>query len=270
MVPPTQMKLFVINLDRQEGRLRRMAEMFDAMGLQFTRVSAVDGRQLSEETIKRWCGGASFGEVRPGATACFLSHRGCWQRIIDEALPYAAIFEDDLHLGDDAAALFANGDWVPEEADIVKVETMRQPTRLDKTLIAAPGRRKLYRLAGKHIGAGGYVVTRKGAEKLLKMSETFADPVDHFLFNPELPFASSLVTFQLSPAICMQDFFLKEPAAIVGLGSDLHHERSQDRLSRAEKLWREAKRPFARFYGFLHRKVSTLLTDKQWVVVEFR
>lgn len=265
-----QMKLFVINLDRQEGRLRRMAEMFDGMGLQFTRVSAVDGGQLSEETIKHWCGGASFGEEQPGATACFLSHRGCWQRIIDEALPYAAIFEDDLHLADDAATLFANGDWVPDQADIVKVETMRQPTRMDKRPIAALGARKLYRLAGKHIGAGGYVVTRKGAEKLLKMSETFCNPVDHFLFDPELPWASSFVTFQLSPAICMQDFFLKEPAAVLGLGSDLHAERSRERLSLRQKLWRETKRPFSQLYGFLHRRASTLLTDKQWVVVKFR
>ena len=264
------MKLFVINLDRQEGRMRRMAAMFEGMDLQFTRVSAVDGRQLSEETIRQWCGVASFGEVRPGATACFLSHRGCWQRIVDEGLPCAAIFEDDLHLGDDAVALFANGDWVPEEADIVKVETMRQPTRMDKTPVAAPGARKLYRLAGKHIGAGGYVVTRKGAEKLLKMSETFSDPVDHFLFNPELPFASSLVTFQLSPAICMQDFFLKEPAAVLGLGSDLHEERTQEKAKGLAKLWREVKRPLFQLSGYLQRKLSTMLTDKQWAVVEFR
>lgn len=263
------MKLFVINLDRQEGRLRRMAAMFDAIGLQITRVSAVDGRQLSEETIRRWCRGAALGETRRGATGCFLSHRGCWQRIIDEKLPYAAIFEDDLHLGDDVAPLFANGDWVPEEADVVKIETMRQPTRMGKTPIAAPAGRKLYRLAGKHIGAGGYVVTRKGAEKLLKMSETFGDPVDHFLFNPELPSALSIVTFQLVPAVCMQDFFLKEPAAVIGLGSDLHEER-YERLSGRKKLWREVKRPFAQLYGLLRRKLSTLLTDKQWVVVEFR
>jgi glycosyl transferase family 25 len=263
------MKLFVINLDRQEERLRRMAAMFDAIGLQLTRVSAVDGRQLSEETIKRWCRGSVLGAARPGATACFLSHRGCWQRIVDEALPYAAIFEDDLHLGNDVAALLANGDWVPENADVVKLETMRQPTRMGKTPLAAPGARKLYRLAGKHIGAGGYLVTRKGAEKLLKMSETFSDPVDHFLFNPELPSASSLVAFQLTPAICMQDFFLKEPAAVIGLGSDLHEER-YERLDGRRKLWREVKRPFAQLFGLLRRRISTLLTDKQWAVVEFR
>jgi glycosyl transferase family 25 len=185
-------------------------------------------------------------------------------------LARAAIFEDDLHLADDAGSLLRTGEWVPEEADFVKLETMRQPTRVEKTPFAVLGTRRLHRLAGKHIGAGGYIVTRRGAEKLLGMSETFTNPVDHFLFNPELPWASSLTTFQLSPAICIQDFFLKEPAAVIGLGSDLHEERSQDRPQGLMKLWREVKRPFVQLARFAGRTVSTWLTDKKWVVVDFR
>ncbi|WP_309083169.1 glycosyltransferase family 25 protein [Chelativorans sp.] len=264
------MKLFVINLDRQPERLRRMARMLEGMGLSFSRVSAVDGAQLSEEAIGRWCGHASFGAMRPGAVACFLSHRECWRRVVDEGLPLAAVFEDDLHMADDAASLLANGDWVPEETDIVKLETMRQPTRVDKSPFAVVGARRLHRLAGKHVGAGGYIVTRKGAEKLLAMSQTFNCPVDHFIFNPEQPSASSLETLQLCPAICIQDFFLKDPAAVIGLGSDLHEERSQDRPRGLMKLWREAKRPSVQLANLVQRMASTWLTDKKWIVVDFR
>ncbi|MAI68498.1 MAG: glycosyl transferase family 25, partial [Rhizobiales bacterium TMED143] len=33
--------------------------------------------------------------LSPGEVGCFLSHRACWQRIVDQDLPYALIVEDD-------------------------------------------------------------------------------------------------------------------------------------------------------------------------------
>ena len=95
------MKLFVINLDRQPERLGRMKSLLEGLELQFSRVSAVDGKLLSEEEIRSWQGrDVGPHQLRAGETAVLLSHRQCWQRIVDEGLSCAAIFEDDLHLGD--------------------------------------------------------------------------------------------------------------------------------------------------------------------------
>ena len=173
------MKLFLINLDRQPDRLQRMAAMLGEAGLSFCRISAVDRERLSEDEIRRWrTDGATSRALQPGETACFLSHRECWRRIVDDALPCAAILEDDLHLAPDAGSLLRDDAWVPAEADIIKLETKLYPARVDKMPSATIGGRTLHRLRSKHAGAGGYILTREGAEKLLRMSGTFGDPVE--------------------------------------------------------------------------------------------
>ena len=264
------MKLFIINLDRQPERLGRMKLLFEGLGLRFNRVSAVDGKRLSEEEIRSWqSGDAGSRQLRAGETACFLSHRECWQRIVDEELSCAAIFEDDLHLGTDAAALLRSGAWVPEEADVIKIETKLKYARVDRSPLCKVGGRTLNRLRSRHAGAGGYIVTRKGAEKLLRMSETFSSPADQFIFNLDLPSAASLSTYQLLPAVCVQDLAWKESAMIVGLGSDLHDERTGEKLKGTSKLWREVRRPFLQLGGPIARLLSDASSDKKWVFVQF-
>jgi glycosyl transferase, family 25 len=258
-----KMKLFLINLDRRSDRLRHMTEILDGLGLPFTRISAVDGMQLPMGEVQRW------GSLPPGATACFLSHRECWKRVIHEALPYAIVLEDDLHLAPDAASLLCNGDWVPKEADVVKLETRVCRTRVDKAVAAAISGRSLHRLRSSHMGTGGYVVTRKGAERLLALSERLEAPVDHFMFNSGLPSAASLTTFQLVPAVCVQDSYIGQPSMVLGIESDLLDERGPTKLRGIGKFWRELKRPFVQFSGFVLRTVSGLLTDKKWVFVKF-
>lgn len=264
------MKLFVINLDRQPERLRRMESLFDGLGLRFSRVDAVDGQKLPVEEIRRLqSADAGSRELRAGETACFLSHRQCWQRIVDENLPCAAIFEDDLHLGSDAGALLSIEGWVPADADVVKIETKLQYARVDKAAAGAVNGRALHRLRSKHAGAGGYIVTRKGAEKLLDMSKTFPSPADQFIFNLDLPSAASLAIYQMLPAVCVQDFVVKEPSMIIGLGSDLHDERTGEKLKGLGKLWREIKRPFLQVGGHVARFLSNASSDKKWVFVRF-
>ena len=143
--------------------------------------------------------------------------------------------------GTDAAALLRSGAWVPEVADVIKIETKLGYARVDRSPVLKVRGRTLNRLRSRHAGAGGYIVTRKGAEKLLRMSETFSSPADQFIFNLDLPSAASLATYQLLPAVCVQDFVVKESAMIVGLGSDLHDERTGEKLKGMSKLWRECK-----------------------------
>ncbi|WP_011581448.1 glycosyltransferase family 25 protein [Chelativorans multitrophicus] len=257
------MKIFLINLDRRPDRLRHMTEILDGLGLPFTRLSAVDGMQLPMEEVQR------LGSLLPGATACFLSHRECWKRVVDEALPHAVVLEDDLHLAPDAASLLSHGEWVPTEADVVKLETRLCRTRVDKGVAAAIGSRSLHRLRSSHMGTGGYIVTRKGAERLLALSERLEAPVDHFMFNAGLHSAASLTTFQMVPAVCVQDSYIGRQSMVLGIESDLLDERPPTKPRGIRKLWRELKRPFFQFSGFAQRLASGLLTDKKWVFVKF-
>lgn len=264
------MKLFVINLDRQPERLSRIEQMFGELQLQFIRVSAVDRERLSIEEIRNWQSpDAGVRHLRSGETACFLSHRECWRRIVDEGLPYAAIFEDDIHLGIDAAALLRNGDWIPAAADIVKIETKLQYARVDRISVGKIGDRTLNRMRSKHAGAGGYILTRGCAEKLLRMSNFISSPVDQFMFNTELPSAASLALVQLLPAVCVQDYVDRKPVPTIGLGSDLHDERRLPKPRGAGKLWRLVERPIRKFGYRITRVLSNAVSDKRWVFVGF-
>lgn len=249
------MKVFVINLDRRPDRLAHMSGIFDGLRLKFDRISAVDGTK------------PSFSQyARPGEIACFLSHRECWRRIVEENLPSAAILEDDLHFAPGAAAILGSGAWVPPEADIIKIETMLRPTKLDKSPVACVSDRELYRLRSSHFGSAGYILTRQGAERLLNASETFNAPVDHFMFDVRTPFVRQSMILQLYPAICVQDFFLRHTKSSCQLGSDLHAERTT-KCKVLDKAWREARRPVVQFAKFAQRTGTNLFTGKKWSTV---
>lgn len=264
------MQLFLINLDRQPERLARMETLFAELGLALTRLSAIDGRRLDVDEAARWQAPRPDGRtLAMGETACFLSHRACWQRIVEDDLPAAAIFEDDLHVSADAGIFLKNHTWLPADADVVKIETKLQYARLDKAPASEIAGRGLYRLRSRHAGAGGYIVTRSGAEKMLASSARLSDPVDQFIFNPALSSSAALVIYQLLPAICVQDFVVKEPAMALGLGSDLHAERAARKPKGLEKLWREMKRPLVQLASAADRFFSNRFTARRWVFVHF-
>lgn len=259
------LKLFVINLDRRPDRLARMTEILAGAGLKFDRIRAVDGAELSSDEVNR-LGGDSCAPR--GETACFLSHRSCWQRIVDGDIPFAAIFEDDVHFGTDVATVFRTSDWLPEDADIIKLETMRRRARIDKTPIAFVGHRTLHRLHTFHPGTAAYIVTRRGAEKLLAESQKFDTPVDHFMFNFALRGAKAFSIFQVVPAVCCQDFFLRDTQSTIGLGSDLHNERTT-KLTASQKCLRELKRPLMQLFGIAQRAKCNLLGRERWMIIPF-
>jgi GR25 family glycosyltransferase involved in LPS biosynthesis len=99
-------------------------------------------------------------EIKPGAFACFISHRLAWQAMVDEGIPVALIAEDDSRVSqmnmDDIAdndLTFVNDracGWVPSG-------------NLDAIFGATP--------AVRGVGGDGYVLTQRGAQALLAQSE---------------------------------------------------------------------------------------------------
>lgn len=87
-------------------------------GLKVNKLSAVDGRSLSNEELKAVSTPMAMllqprGETSPlirmftlsllmlGVIGCFLSHRKFWQRVVDLNLHSAIVFEDDIQLVED-------------------------------------------------------------------------------------------------------------------------------------------------------------------------
>lgn len=149
-------------------------------------------------------GGLSKGEV-----ACFLSHRKCWQQIVEGIDEYSAIFEDDVIFSDKSAQYLQETDWIPEDADIVKLEVMTRKLIVDKVPAKKIDERVVTRFYTTNVGAAAYVISRYAAEKLLHMTENFYVPIDHFMFGNLFPYFKKFVCYQVMPAICIQDSVLR-------------------------------------------------------------
>lgn len=232
------MIVYVVNLDRAEQRMARMQALLEARGLVWRRIPAVDGRALSDETLDEWSIRHGDGErlLSPGEIGCLLSHREAWRLIVDSNEP-GIVIEDDLHLSADAHELMSAAAWLPADADLVKIETTGKTVAVDRRWITAGAGHHLVRLRGAHLGTGGYIVTPGAARRLLMTITRCDRAIDHLLFDPQSPIFHSLVTYQLNPALCIQDQFLTRDRA--GLDGEI------------ERSWAIHKAPMP-----LHRKLA--------------
>ena len=181
------MKCIVINLPRAEDRRQAMSKQFDALDIEFEIFNAIDWRDLSERDWALVDRKARDLEGRrplsDGMVACHLSHRMAMKSVAAGEDELAAIFEDDVTFApeigvalDALARLFASG-W---EFDFVFLH--RQS--MDKTWVPLKRVDENIRLGITKFsdwGAQGYVVSKKGASRLLKNCPKIVNRNDHTL-----------------------------------------------------------------------------------------
>lgn len=263
------MKVYLINLDRAEDRLLAMSKAFAEAGVEFTRIPAIDGKQLSDEKISSVVSEESYwGRLTPGEVGCFLSHRLCWQAIAEGDQPFGAVFEDDMLLGTRAGEVLSTISWMPNDADIVKLETAGSRIYLDKVVETQTGGCSIQRLRSSHYCAGGYILSRGAARRLLDDSQTFSEPVDDVLFSLRSVAAGNFVMYQIVPAICMQrSRNMSNPAdAMLPSSIEGRERKTMKQLSFGER---------ARLVAFKEsqsaiNKLFTILGKRECIVVEFK
>lgn len=209
------MKCYVINLDRSPQRLAGMTDVFEAANVQFERFPAVDGELLPAEQLKSLTlGRPDYRALTASEVGCLLSHRGCWQRIAAGSDTYAAVFEDDINLSRDGADCLRETSWIPNDADLVKLEAYQQQVWVGRRKhLATPASHSVTRLWSTHWGTAGYIVSRACAARLVKATERFSVTADDALFNPRYAVFRSAVVYQISPAVCVQRQFVSHSGA---------------------------------------------------------
>ena len=194
----------LINLDSRPDRLERFAARAAEIGLSFERRSACDGGLPHYAEAAARIPPTRIGEViGPRAIACLDSHRAVWSAIAEEH-PMGMIFEDDIYIADDVGAILDEPSWVPEDADMVRLETMNVRAALGPEVARTSTGRGVHRLRSIHMGNAGYVVTKAGARKLLEGTAQVFDTIDRMIFDFNTPFSRGLVTYQMAPAPCVQ------------------------------------------------------------------
>lgn len=252
--------VFLINLDRQPGRLRFMQAQLGAQGITPIRFPAVNGRDPAERARADV---ASYAQLTPGEIGCFESHRRLWQKMVDEGIEAAYALEDDMVVSDDFAQI-----TYPDEAlaqiDVIKVDFSPGKPAIygTRALEIAPGR-GIVRQLGTEISTGCYFITRRGAEKLLKLTANYMLPVDTMMFNAQSTAFGHLSVWKISPAAATQLSLageMNEPGAM--------HADFFDRIQGAARPERERglkaswRRLRVRLRRLLDRDTATLRRDR--------
>lgn len=175
------MQISVINLASHDARWRAAALQFSSVGLRPSRLEAVEGASLDPATRSLLYGEALneaqyHKALRAGEIGCYASHLAAWQQLLDSGQAAMAVFEDDVEIDVDLPQVLEAIARLATPFDIVKLigrsrEKIRERTPLlrDRDLIA-------YRRIPSLTGA--YVVTARGAAKLLARRRPFGRPVD--------------------------------------------------------------------------------------------
>ncbi|MBR9843561.1 MAG: glycosyltransferase family 25 protein [Rhodobacteraceae bacterium] len=203
---PGQHPIYFINLDRAPERAAYMTQGLSKLGLaaRVQRLPAVDARK----TLPRHAYAPSYKSIQwrmdVSEFACLESHRLGWQKMLDEGAEHAVILEDDLVFSPGFGAAL---DAILRDAppfDCIKLDGIAWRLRLGPEIPCGDvALRPLLQLA---ISAAAYVISRRGAQKMLAQTESYRDPVDLLLFDPRPDWTQ----YQAVPALCAQAMLLDE------------------------------------------------------------
>lgn len=226
------MHSFLINLDRSPDRLAFFTAQTEAAGIEFERVRAIDGRELTQQQQDAVNSRSfEFQPTNAGYTALFMTHRLIWQEIIDREMRHAAVFEDDAVLSAKIHESFRALDDEQLEFDIIKLETTSRKVVCSRDAFALRSGDTLQTLLSWHGGTAGYVVSARGARRLLALKEQLSDVIDQVMFNPLSSVCSQLNVLQMNPAACIQKDIL-DKASSDAFGTTIDREKSKKRLFR--------------------------------------
>ncbi len=172
-------RIYVIHRAEDEERAYFVERRYAEIGVDFEFFYATDGHNIEALAPFRNMVPKHFwgqDEIKPGAFACFLSHQRVWAAIADGKQDYAIIAEDDSAPSADFVKLWKKYKPLTNKFDLVflnnriaswikksnenmldAVESFRQAEMRHELNFRAPG-------------ADGYLITKKGAEKLLRLS----------------------------------------------------------------------------------------------------
>ena len=96
------------------------------------------------------------------------------------------------------------------------------------------------------MGTAAYIISKKAAEKLLKMTEKFYVPIDHVMFGVLFPYFQKLICYQTIPAICIQDAVLRGKNSLYQSTINTRKEQFFQRVRRLMGVGTKIKRELTR------------------------
>lgn len=176
-------KIFYINLAHRTDRNNNIIQQLKQLNLLHIveRIDAVNGKNLDINTIccrlithkgkyDVFYGKSNGLLLTKGAIGCALSHYKIYQKIVSENIPAALILEDDININNNFYNILQSyNQYIPKDYDILYVGYHDGCIKY-----FTPTNNQFYTKSSLVWGTFGYIVTRCGAEKLLKIF-----PINH-------------------------------------------------------------------------------------------
>ena len=199
---------YVISLTTEQKRRKHITEEFGKQNIPFVFFDAITP-EIIEETAKKFnitLDRSPKAKLSDEEIGCALSHIVLWDLALENNLNYINIFEDDIHLGENAKELLEI-DYISDDIHVLKLEANGK--MFFKKPQSVKCDRNIYPITVKQSGTAGYTVTAKGVKYLLELvkNKPLDVAVDSLVFEDFLHFKDYKIV-QLSPGICVQDFVL--------------------------------------------------------------
>jgi GR25 family glycosyltransferase involved in LPS biosynthesis len=198
---------YLINLDKATERLNFVRKSIEELGFLFTRISAVDGNNLSREKMESIIDLETYKKCfkmlpEPGTIGCALSHKKSWESFLKSDNEFAIIFEDDVSF--DPKELRKTVQEVLKKKklwDIVSFEVKHYGLPVKLTSLSFYKKLVFYLTNVTH--AGCYLINRYAAYQLLQKFYPIKMPVDHYFTSS---WAFNLKFAGVEPRIVHQKF----------------------------------------------------------------
>lgn len=168
-----QIPIYVINIAKDTARFASISRQLATQRLQFERVEAVVGKDLSARKKSQsyspfWYGLFMGRRPSDGELGCNLSHRMVWQMMLERRQDWVIIFEDDAELDTDFAKHLALFESASQDFEVVQFFSLRKPDIFKASM--ADSKFKLMTYSGPNPTATAYGLRLSGAQKLLKFN----------------------------------------------------------------------------------------------------
>lgn len=174
-------QIYLLNRAEEKTRLEHFRIQAGRLRQSFARIDAVNAEQVQASQALNHYNEAQnaryyYRSLRMSEVATYMSHRLAWQRMVDDGVDFAIILEDDVLLANSFVYLARTIAELEQPWHVLK---LAEPyARVKSKGVERCGAATLVRYPHIPLGTSAYVITREGAEMMLRWSESFYRPLD--------------------------------------------------------------------------------------------